>query len=381
MLTSRERLILTLEGKLGDRVPVSPFVQEQYLSWYYPGRTAVDRVVDATELANELDFDLTAKHLAFMRPHFLRKSYPNWEVRSCEVSDGRIMRYRLEIVTPKGRLFQEEAVEKAGVSTPGVMRATTRHLLETREDVELFLEYLPALDDGERSAMRATMQEWRKIVANRGVLAPWGFAGVFNFAAGLRGIETLFTAPTEDEASYRELMSRLADAQCEYSLALAEAGADCIGIQGHIANAGTLSSAYFSDFVQEYEKRVIEAIHAAGAFSVYHNCGRAKRLYGNYREMGMSLWETVAEPPAGDNLLADAKSTLGDKVCLLGNLDQIHFLKVALPAEVAERTRRIVETGKPGGRYIFAASDFLETGTPRENVVAMIEAAKEAGRY
>ena len=40
-----------------------------------------------------------------------------------------------------------------------------------------------------------------------------------------------------------------------------------------------------------------------------------------------------------------------------------------------------VEIGKPGGRYVFLTSDFLERDTPRENVVTMIEAAKEAGAY
>ena len=380
-LTPRERLLLALQGRIPDRVPVSPFVQEQYLSWYYPDRPVVDRVVDAVELAEALDFDLMAKHLGFMRPHFFRRSYPNWELRASEAFDGRLHRYRLEIETPRRTLMQEEAVEEAGAVTAGTVRVVTKHLLETREDIEAFLEHLPPLDDALRAEMRETVARWRRIVGSRGVLAPWGFAGVFNFAAGLRGIEALFMDPTEDEPAYREFMSRIADAQCEYNRALAEAGADCIGIQGHMANAGTVSSAYFRRYVQEYEKRMIDGIHAAGAYSVYHNCGRARRLYPNYRELGMTLWETVSEPPAGDNSLAEAKAALGDAVCLLGNLDQIHFLKTATPAEVAERARAIVAVGKPGGRYIFAASDFLETGTPLANVVAMIGAAREEGWY
>ena len=133
--------------------------------------------------------------------------------------------------------------------------------------------------------------------------------------------------------------------------------------------------------MQPHERRLIEAIHAAGKFSVYHNCGCAKSLYANYREMGMTVWETVSEAPRGDNRLADAKAALGDKICLLGNLDQVDFLKRANPAEVAARTREIVAVGKPGGRFIFSTSDYLEKGTPRENVVAMTEAAKVAGRY
>ncbi len=381
MLTSRERLLLTLAGKTADRVPVSPFVQEQYLCWRYPDRAVVDRVVDAVELANELDFDLMAKPLSFMRPHFFRKSYRDWELRTSQASDGRMIRYRLEIATRHRTLWQEEAVEDVGVPTAGVMRVVTKHLLETREDTDIFLDCVPRLDDADRCCMRQVIEEWQRIIGDRGVLAPWGFAGVFNFAAGLRGIESLCMASREDEAGFRRLMSSIAGMQCEYSQALSESGADCVGIQGHMANAGTVSSAFFRQFVQDYEKQVIEAIHCGCAFSIYHNCGRARRLYPNYREMGMSLWETVAEPPAGDNCLAEAKAALGDRVCLLGNLDQTRFLTTATPAEVEEQTRRIVCIGKPNGRYIFGTSDFLESGTPQDNVVAMIEAAKEEGQY
>ena len=71
----------------------------------------------------------------------------------------------------------------------------------------------------------------------------------------------------------------------------------------------------------------------------------------------------------------------GDRICLLGTLDQVDFLKTATPAEVDARTRETLRLGKPGGRYIFSTSDYLEIDTPRENVVAMIEAARAEGRY
>jgi uroporphyrinogen-III decarboxylase len=72
---------------------------------------------------------------------------------------------------------------------------------------------------------------------------------------------------------------------------------------------------------------------------------------------------------------------MGDCVCLLGNLDQLRFLKTATPAEVDAKAREIVRSGKPGGRYLFAASDFLEKNTPLDNVKAMLRAATEEGVY
>ncbi len=379
-MTPRERLLTTLRGELADRVPVAPFVQEEYLSFYYPYKTTVDRVIDATELANELDFDLMAKHRALETPHFFRRSYPNWELRRSESRASGMIQRRLEIVTPSRTLMLEETGPDSGATTTGVRFQVTRTLLQDADDVEVFLKYLPLLGDADRREMRETAATWRKIIGERGVLAPWGFAGVFNFCADLCGMDNFYVMPYEDETRYRALMDGVADAMCAYTAALGETAIDCIGIQGHMAGGATTGPDYFREFVQPYEKRVIDAIHAAGKFSVYHNCGCAKRLYANYRELGMTVWETVSEPPRGDNSLAEAKVALGDKICLLGNLDQVDFLKRATPAEVAAKTREIVTIGKPGGRYIFSTSDYLEKNTPRENVVAMIEAAKDAGR-
>ena len=380
-MTPRERLLETLRGNVPDRVPVAPFVQEEYLCWHYPHKASVDRVVDAAELAEELDFDLMTKHRKFERPHFLRRSFPNWEVRESAWSADGVRYTQLQIVTPRRTLTELEAAPETGRASAGVVAATRTHLLRTREDVEAFLEFLPPVDEDTAADMRRTAEAWHAIVGDRGVLAPWGWAGVFNFAARLRGVETLMMDPYDDPSLYGALMDRVASAMAEYNARLGQTAIDCIGIQGHMANSNTVSPAYFRAHVQPYEKRLIDAIRATGTFTVYHNCGFARTFYENYRELGMTVWETVAEPPRGDNRLTHAKAALGDKVCLLGNLDQVDFLKRAAPAEVAEATRRIVETGKPGARFIFAASDYLEQNTPRENVLAMIRAAKEAGKY
>ncbi len=380
-MTPRERLLCTLRGDIPDRVPVSPFVQEEYLSFHYPERATVDRVVDATELANELDFDLIAKPRTLEPPHFLRRSRAGWELHRTESQEGGLQVRRLEIRTRERTLLREDSRPLSGAATAGLSWTAQRPLLADADDIAWFADHIPPLDDDDRRDMADTISGWRRVLGERGVLAPWGFAGVFNVAAELIGMDRLYVLPYENESLYRAFMEALTSAECEYNAALAEAGADCIGIQGHIAGGASVGPDFFREFVQPYERRVIETIHAAGAFTVYHNCGFARSLYDNYRELGMTVWETVAESPRGDNSLAEAKALLGDRIVLLGNLDQVDFLKRATPAEVAARTRDIVRVGKPGGRYVFSTSDFLERGTPRENVVAMIEAAKDEGRY
>lgn len=380
-MTARERILTVLHGGTPDRVPVAPFVQEEFLAWVYPDRQRLDRVDTVVELANELKFDVITKHNRFMTPAFLTRDHLNWRVRRDTRLEEGFWVTRVEVATPDRTLTQETVRPDAGPATQGLMAATRKHLLEGADDIAAFLRWLPEPDQEARREMRETAARWRAQVGDLGINAPWGWAGVFNFASDLWGIENLMMAPYTDESLYQALMERLAESMAAYNQPLIEGGADAVGLQGHIANARSVSPDYFMSFVYPYEKRLIDAIHASGAFTVYHNCGSARAFYPCYRELGMTVWETVAEPPQGDNDLAEAKRVMGDRVCLLGNLDQLRLLKVAAPAEVAAKAREIVRIGKPGARYLFAASDFLEKDTPIENVKAMLRAAEEEGAY
>ena len=380
-MTSRERILTVLRGDIPDRVPVTPFIQEEYLAWIYPERRHLDRVDTVIELAHELFFDVITKHNRFMTPSFMVRDHLNWRVRRETIREEAMWVTRVEITTPSCTLIQESVKPDAGAATQGLMSATRKHLLETSDDIDAFLRWLPELDAQEIQTMRETAATWRERVGDLGINAPWGWAGVFNYASDLWGIENLMMAPYMDEALYKALMDTLTRHMSAYNIPLIEGGADAIGLQGHIANARSVSPDYFMEHVFPYEKRLIDSIHSAGAFTVYHNCGCARAFYPCYRELGMTIWETVSEPPQGDNDLAEAKRIMGDRVCLLGNLDQLRFLKTATPAEVDAKAREIVRIGKPGGRYLFAASDFLEKNTPLDNIKAMLRAATEEGCY
>jgi len=380
-MTPRERILTVLRGGIPDRVPVVPFIQEEYLGWYYPGCDSYDRVDDVLELVDELPFDVMAKHNRFMTPHFMLHDHENWQVKRDKQLEGDMWVTRIEITTPDRTLLQEIVVPDAGAVTSGLMATTRKYMFEEDADIEAFVKWLPALTADDASEMHRVNEGWREKIGGRGVSAPWGWAGVFNYVAELWGIENLMMAPYMNEPLYKMLMDKVTDAMIAYNRPMIEGGADVIGLQGHIANSGSVSVDYFMTHVVPYEKKLIDAIHEQGAHTVYHNCGYAKTFYEAYCELGMTIWETVSEPPQGDNNLAEAKKATAGRICLLGNLDQIHFLKTATPQEVDAKTRAIINIGKPGGRYLFAASDFLEKGTPVENVKAMLQAAIDEGKY
>src|SRR5208282_5642224 len=106
------------------------------LSFYYPRKTSVDRVIDAVELANELDFDLMAKHRALEEPHFFRRNHPNWEVRRSHCRSNGVITHKLEVVTPARTLVREES----GPDSAGIRFAVTHPLLAETADLEAFLK-------------------------------------------------------------------------------------------------------------------------------------------------------------------------------------------------------------------------------------------------
>jgi uroporphyrinogen decarboxylase len=379
-MNSKERLLAVLGGQLPDRVPVSPFVQEEFLTYLYPGRKA-DRVVDAVECARYFDFDVMTRSLVFNTPHFMKKSFPNWEVRrSEERSDGKYYQI-FEIRTPERTLKQVEAGPDVGLAMAGVHLSTTEFLIKDQADMEAFIKYVPGIDRETVAEMKEYCDWSKGIIGDLGISVPWTWGGIYNQASRLRGMEPLMMDPYLDPDLYEAYMNRITDLAVEFGGELALANGEAIGMQGNVANAGLIGQKFFDANILPYEKRLVDAIHETGTFTVYHNCGRAVSLLPSYRLLGMTAWETVAESPQGDNDLAQAKQMVGERITLIGNLDQVNFLKTASPAEVEERTRNLVTIGKPGGRYIFACSDYLEPNTPHENISAMIKAAKLVGRY
>lgn len=137
-MTPRERLLATLEGKPADRVPVAPFVQDEFLAYYFPEKAAVDRVTDAKALADELDFDLMAKPRTLERAYFLDFSTKGWEITREEEKTAGTVRCRLEVSTPDGPLVQESVTPDAGVATSGLTASITKHLLESEEEIGIF---------------------------------------------------------------------------------------------------------------------------------------------------------------------------------------------------------------------------------------------------
>ena len=85
---------------------------------------------------------------------------------------------------------------------------------------------------------------------------------------------------------------------------------------------------------------------------------------------------------AGDQAdTARLKREFGRDLCFWGAIDTQRVLPRGTPEEVRAEVRRRIADLAPGGGYILSAVHNLQKEVPPENVLNMLQAADECGRY
>ena len=77
--------------------------------------------------------------------------------------------------------------------------------------------------------------------------------------------------------------------------------------------------------------------------------------------------------------MAKAKRILGETCCISGNVPS-SLMVTGGPKEVKDYCRKLIEICAPGGGFILTGGASVSQGNP-DNLHAMMEAAKEYGRY
>lgn len=379
-MNSRERLLCVLEGGTPDMVPVSPFIQEEYLSYYF-NKKNTDRLFDAVALRKELDFDLVTRQYVNEIPYFLQRSFTNWEVENkVEVVNGNYIR-TIKVKTPVKELRQVEGAPYNEKILNGIHFSTMEYLIKDQDDFEVFKKYCPRREKRDVDHILESGKIAKKEIRDLGISCPWAMGGVYNLASTYINVQDMMVDALSEEDYYEDYMNFFADLVASDHEIFVDSQFDCVGMQGNIANGGMMGPDYFEEYVLPYERKAIDVLRQGKKPIIYHNCGKARVLYPAYKKLGITVWETISEAPQGDNVLAEAKEYFKDDLILFGNFDQVHFLKEATPEEVEKRAYDLMMTGKKGGHYIFACSDYLEIGTPLENVKALLRGARAASRY
>jgi len=181
-------------------------------------------------------------------------------------------------------------------------------------------------------------------------------------AADLRGAGSFLMDLMDDEAYACELMDLCVKVCIDFGVAQIEAGADTIGIGDAIASQ--LSPKIYSRLVLPREKKMVDAIHQAGAMVRLHICGNITHLLPGIAELGVDILDV-------DHMvdMTAVRKAVGEKVVIAGNLDPVGAILEGSPDSIRESARRIYE--QVGNPYMVAAGCEIPAGTPQENLKAL----------
>jgi uroporphyrinogen decarboxylase len=204
--------------------------------------------------------------------------------------------------------------------------------------------------------------------------------GIFESTWQPLGFERFAVAVRRERKFLDGMIGFHTDLYCVMVEAMADAGLPAMIFTDDLAYKSglMLSPRLIEELFGDPYRRIVETAHAQGMKIVMHSCGNVTSLLEWFADCGFDAVHPI-EPTAGMDL-ATAKSMVGDRMCLLGNLDVTHILVDAAREEVFAAVRQAIHDAGSGGGYILAP-DHNHPGISVERLHWMVEAAEEYGRY
>lgn len=150
-------------------------------------------------------------------------------------------------------------------------------------------------------------------------------------------------------------------------------------------SSGTLihqTPAMFRELGLPIVKKITALAKEYGIPSHVHSCGPEKLLAKIMaEETDLTIIDPLEIPPMGDCNLRELKKLYGDKLVLKGNLHTTNVMLSGTVEDVIAASKKAIEDAAQGGGFILSTGDQCGRDTPDENIFAMVEVAKTYGKY
>jgi MtaA/CmuA family methyltransferase len=188
--------------------------------------------------------------------------------------------------------------------------------------------------------------------------------------ADLRGINRLMMDFTDDPAFVHDLFSFTVEAAIRFAQAQIAAGADIIGIGD--AAASLAGPRVYKEFVWQWEKTLVDAIHGMGGRVRLHICGNTRRIMDGMGTLGCEIVDVDYPVP-----MDQARCQAGAEQMLTGNLDPVRDVRNGTPETISLALEGVQQ--QAGSKWIVAAGCEICRDTPHENLHALAEYARTHG--
>jgi uroporphyrinogen decarboxylase len=250
---------------------------------------------------------------------------------------------------------------------------TQTPVLARLEDIERLRPVDPSTDGLMALALqRYRMQKAR--IFDAGQTIPLATSrGPLCLAAFLRGVTPFMMDLLDDPEGTHKLLEFATRTVIDWLHAQAEAIGDTVeGIFVLDDIPGMLSKRQYLEFAHPYLQRICAAFPSEWV-KVYHNDANVRPFLSDLAATGFDVlnWTHNVD-------IREAREKLGDGMCLMGNVAPLDVAVRGTPGQVREAALAVL--AKTGGKgVILSVGGGVSPGMPKENILALIEAARMFG--
>ena len=139
-----------------------------------------------------------------------------------------------------------------------------------------------------------------------------------------------------------------------------------------------LSPDMFGEFITPYLVQLVAGYREMGFYVIKHTDGNIMPILEDL--VSSKPHALYSLDPQGHVDLAEVKQKVGDRVCVIGNVN-CALLQTGTEEQAAADVRRALTQGMPGGGYVFGTSNCIYTGMPLERYHLMLDIWKSEGNY
>jgi YD repeat-containing protein len=348
-MTSRERMLTAIRHEEPDRVPVSAFG----LGHLDPNGEATRRLIALTE-------PFINGPVAGGGPILGTK------VETSTEQDGEVTTTTYH--TPAGNLVRRHR-------RTSVTAATIEFPLKTADDIEKLLSIPYGAPEPDVSPFLA-----RKAEIGEDALVMAGLGDAICFPAEYFSPEDFCLIWADDPDALDHMVAVAAERINRWVDRASAAGVDAWRIVGGEYASVQLGPEAFRRLVAKYDTELVDIMHHHGAIAYFHNHGPSMAYLEDFAAMGIDALDPLEAPPWGDCDLRATMEQIGDRVCIVGNLDDMEIVEKRSREEVQQIARERLEAAGPRSFCLGGTASGTYTEKGAENFIAMVEVAEDYAR-